>query len=163
MRVAKKCHVLAAIALGLALAAASTAVAARAPAGKTYFVVSVGVATDESEAYEIAAGCVSFTADEICAANGDCGSWWRTEEGVQTRKQTSFGFEFTLVDDETGLPVEVDGKGRVDTAGSRSSIGGVARAVEPSSGTEINFTIGGRAVGSARCLSLVEDFDSANQ
>ena len=151
--------------LGIALLAATAATAAKAPGGKTYFIVSLGVATDDFEAYDLDVGCITFTDTEICQASGgseDCGSWRRSSSGKQTKKEMSFVFEFSLIDDETGLPVEIEGQARIDTRGRKSSIGGVAQALEPISGTKINFAMAGRAVGAARCARLVEDFATEN-
>jgi hypothetical protein len=148
--------------LGLGFLAASPATAAKPPAGRTYFVVSLGVATDRSEAYEIDAGCIRFTATEICQAD-ECGTWRRTSVGQQTPNQASIEFQFTLIDDETGLPIEIVGQGRVDTRGRKSSVGAVGRGLEPLSGTRINFAFAARAVGAARCARLVEEFEAENQ
>jgi len=153
-----------AIVLASFLGAAAPAQAAKAPAGKTYFIVSLGMATEATEAYELDVGCLTFTRTQICedAGEGDCGDWWGTDEGVQTRKQRSLAFEFSLIDDETGLPVEIDGTGRIDTRGPRSSVAGVARAQEPTSGVDINVAFAGRAVGNQRCQRLVDDFQAEN-
>jgi hypothetical protein len=151
--------------LGVAFLAATAATAAKVPEGRTYFVVSIGVATDEFEAYELDAGCLTFTATEICDNDEvaeDCGTWRPTSRGKQTRKQKSFEFEFSLIDDETGLPVEIEGQGRIDTRGRKSSIGGVAQGLEPISGVKINFAMAGRAVGAARCARLVEEFEAGD-
>ena len=154
------------MALVLALSSASPATAVKPPTGRTYFVVSVGVATDRSEAYEVSAGCISFTATQICRADPagglECGTWQRTATGPQARKQGSFDFQFSLIDDETGLPIEVDGRGRFDARGKRSSIGGAARGSEATSGRVINMALAGRAVRPARCLLLVEEFEAGN-
>lgn len=138
--------------------------AAKAPIGKTYFVASLGMATDASEAYEVGVGCLTFTRTQVCdeAGEGDCGDWWGTDEGVQTRKQRALAFEFILIDDETGMPVEIDGTGRIDTRGPRSSLAGVARAREPESEVAINVAFAGRAVGAEKCRRLVEEFEAEN-
>lgn len=152
------------VAVGSTLGVVTVAHAAKAPAGKTFFVVSLGMATDASEAYQVDVGCLSFTRTQICddAGAGDCGEWWGTDEGVRTRKQRSLAFEFTLIDDETGMLVEMDGTGRIDTRGPRSSIAGVARAMEPNSGVDINVAFAGRAVGSEKCRRLVDEFEAEN-
>ncbi len=145
------------------LTTAQEAGAAKAPVGKTYFVVSLGVATDEGEAYEISAGCVRFDRSEICETDGDCGRWWRIKEERKANKQWAVGFEFNLIDDETGLPVKIEGTGRIDSRGPRSSIAGAAHGMEPSSDVMINFALAGRAVGELRCEQLVADFEAARQ
>lgn len=163
MRANRKYVVGALIAAGLVLLAATAASAARPPAGRTYFVVSIGVATDRSEAYEVDVGCVQFSDDEFCEADGACGAWFRTTAGLQTLKQSSIGFEYTLIDDETGATVQVDGQGRVDDRGAKSSMGAVARGLEPGSGSKINFAFAARAVSPARCLELVAAHERRNR
>ncbi len=143
------------IAVGLFLLAATAASAARPPDGRTYFVVSLGVASDRSEAYEVDVGCVQFSDDEFCEDDGACGTWFRTTAGLQTLKQSSIGFEYTLIDDETGATVQIDGQGRVDDRGAKSSMGAVARGLEAGSSSKINFAFAARAVSPARCLELV--------
>ncbi len=137
--------------------------AAKAPVGKTYFVVSLGNASDQSQAYELDAGCLRFTRDELCETDGDCGTWWRLEEQNRPKKQWAVGFEFELIDDETGLPVKIEGVGRVDSRGPKSAIAGATHAFEPTSGVTINFALAGRAVGEARCEQLVADFEASQQ
>lgn len=142
-----------------ALAGASAADAAKPPVGKTYFIVALGLTTDTQEAYALDAGCLSFTGSEMCDTDGDCGSWWPVEEADRAKKQLALGYEFALIDDETGQPVTIEGVGRVDLRGAKSAISGVARG--ESSGIEINFALAGRAVGAARCRRLVAEFEAA--
>ena len=147
-----------ATAFAMMLAGTIPAPAAKAPIGKSYFVVTLGVATDDAEGYALDAGCVRFTRTRICDSDNDCGTWWWMEGAAQARKQWQIGFEFQLIDDETGLPVEIHGVGRVDARGPRSSIAAAAHGIEPTSGERINFALAGRAVGSIRCQQLVADF-----
>lgn len=150
--------------MALALVAvAQPAGAAKAPAGKTYFVVSVGVASDPSEAYEVDVGCVRFSRTEICDTDGDCGSWWRMREEVPLRQQWQVGFEFELIDDETSLPIRINGIGRIDSRGAKSAIAGAAHGVELTSGETINFALAGRAVGAARCERMARDYLNAQR
>jgi hypothetical protein len=140
------------------------AAAAPPPVGKTYFILSLGMASDRAEAYELDAGCLRFTKGGMCEVDevdGDCGDWWYLEDEPRARKQKAMGFAFDLFDDETGLPIRIEGRGRIDSRGPRSSIGGVGEAVETTSGVKINFAIAGRAVGAARCERLVADFTAA--
>ena len=90
-------------------------------------------------------------------------TWWWIPDAKQLKKQWQVGFEFELIDDETGLPIKISGVGRIDARGPKSSIGGAAHGVESISGTMINFALAGRAVGEARCEQLVADFASARQ
>lgn len=151
----------AAAALALVLASASPASAAKPPVGRTYFVISIGTERAEGAEYEMGAGCVSFTATEFCQED-ECGSWSRTTTDVQTPKQTSFTFEVTVTDDETGLPVDVDGEGRIDLRGRKDALAGAASGLDSASGEKINFAFAGRSVGPARCTQLVEEFEAAN-
>lgn len=141
-------------------AVAPAANAAKAPIGKTYFVVTIGVASDESEAYELGAGCIRFTRASICDPD-DCGTWWWIKEEKKAKKQWMVGYEFDLIDDETGLPVTINGIGRIDSRGPKSSLAGAAHGVEQISGEIINFAIAGRAVGAARCEQLVAEFEES--
>ena len=143
-------------ALLLTLLAPTTAAAAKPPIGRTYFVVSMGVATD---AYEEAARCLTFTRTEICDDTG-CGSWRRLASPDKGRKQGSIEFELVLIDDETGEPLAITGRADLDRRGRKSSIGGAATGREPATGRPINIALGGRAVGAATCSRLVDEYPS---
>lgn len=151
-----------AILVAAILASAEPVSSARAPIGRTYFIVSLGLGADRTEAYEPDAGCLRFTRTEICEVEGDCGKWWPIEEERLARR-SAVGFEFDLIDDETGLPIKIEGLGRIDSRGPRSSIAGVAHARDEASGLVINFAIAGRAVGLARCRQLVADFEASRR
>ena len=69
-------------------------------------------------------------------------------------------FLFTIVDDETGAVIEIEGEARIEARGRRSTIAGAAFAKEPVTGTRINFGFVGRQVPPAQCLELVEEFES---
>jgi hypothetical protein len=140
---------------------AAAPAAAKPPVGKTYFVVSLGLAADAQQAYALDVGCLRFTGSEICDTGGDCGSWWMMEEAERAPKQLALGYEFAIVDDETGQPVTIEGVGRVDSRGAKSAFSGVARGVDETSGAQINFAVAGRAVGAARCRRLVAEFEAA--
>lgn len=142
------------------LLVAAPARGAKAPAGKTYFVISVGLSTEAPEAYEPDAGCLRFTRTEMCESGGNCGSWWPTEDPERSPKQSPLGFRFELTDDETGLLLVVEGAGRIDWRGPKSSIAGVGHAEDPVSGAKINFAIAGRAVGPARCAELAQQLSN---
>ena len=63
--------------------------AADAPAGRTYFTVTVGL----DERYSVRAECLEFTEDGLCAVDGSaCGTWQRTD---RRRSRGAFGFELT--------------------------------------------------------------------
>lgn len=149
------------VVLAVLWASAAPASGAKAPVGKTYFIVSIGVASEQSEAYEIGVGCLTFTRTELCGEE-DCGRWWNAEEDGRARRQMAIGFEFNLTDDETGALIDMDGTGRIDARGPKSSIAGVARGVERDTGVKINFSLAGRQTTPANCAQLVADFEANN-
>ena len=128
------------------------------PTDRTYFVASLGLATDRDEAYEIGVGCLRFTATGLCDMDGDCGEWQLDTWGEPGPRQGSGSFSMDLVDEETGLVIQIDGTARIDARGPKSTIAGAARAMEPTSGLEINFGFVGRHVPQGRCARLVEDY-----
>ena len=143
-----------------ALLSAPTAEAAKPPVGRTYFIVSIGVASDATDAYELDVGCLQFKREVLCDTDGDCGTWWRIDEDNPAARQWAAGFEFDLTDDETGLPIHIEGRGRIDGRGPKSALAGVAHGVETTSGVTINFAFAGRAVGATKCRRLVADFEA---
>ncbi len=159
MRCEKKLAAGAVAVMILILAAALPASAARPPAGRTYFVISMGTEIGEGEEFTRSAGCVRFTATEFCQED-QCGTWTRTMTEVQTPKETSFAFSWILIDEETGLAVEIDGEGRIDSRGRKDALAAVARGVI--AGEQRNFAFAGRSVPAARCPRLVAAFEAAN-
>jgi hypothetical protein len=131
------------------------------PEGRTYFTMIIGIGNTP---YQVEAACMKFNATEMCADDGDCFSWSRTEAGNQTRLQTAFELN-GFVDNDDGTPVEVAGFGRADGRGRRSSFGGVARAraENPETGemVRLNIAISGREVPLKKCRQLVDDFEAA--
>ncbi len=129
--------------------ATDPAAAAKAPIGRTYFTVFVGL----DEGYGITASCFEFGEDDFCSQGGQqCGFWQRTD---RTGRQSGFEFDLSFLED--GEAVEVDGQGRVDTRGRGSSIAGVGRF---SAGrTRGNFAFAGRQARAARCLELLQEFE----
>lgn len=128
------------------------------PAGRNYFITTLGLATDRHEAYEIAVGCLRFTDSEMCGTDDQCGPWQLDTWGEPGPRQGQGSFTMSIVDDETGLIIELDGTVRIDARGPKSTIAGVARATEAVTGLEINFGFVGRHVPQARCARLVEDY-----
>ena len=84
-------------------------------------------------------------------------------EELSLRQQWQVGFEFELTDDETGLPIKINGVGRIDSRGAKSAIAGAAHGVELTTGETINFALAGRAVGAARCEQMERDYLNAQQ
>lgn len=123
------------------------------PEGRTYFVVIMGLGDTP---YEQEADCFTFDADEVCATDV-CLTWRRVEAPGQTRKQTAFEMEGEIDDD--GLLIDVEGQGRAENRGQRSTIAVAARAA--ALGQKLNFGITGREVGASGCQSLLEDFAQA--
>lgn len=136
--------------------AGSTAVAgAQAPQDRTYFVYLMGLNDDP---YEVDADCLTFNATQACSIDDEfCLTWQRTEGGLQTRKES--GFSFTAEIDEEGLVITLEGQGRLDTHGRKSSISISAHA--SALGQKLNFIAAGRQVRRNRCGQLVEDFYGA--
>ena len=77
------------------------------------------------------------------------GTW---QETFEDGKQAGFEFSFALVDDD-GAAFDVEGHGRVESKGPRTSIGAAARAA--AQGVTLNFSMAGRSVGPNRCLELL--------
>lgn len=144
----------------LVTAPASGANKGLAPDGRTYFAVITGVGDSP---YEVQASCIQFHTTEMCVVDGDCFEYSLTEGGVQTRHQTSFQFAGTFLDD--GLEVRIDGQGRADNRGRRSSLAAVAHAMveDPVTGQRagLNLSFSGREVGASRCQQLARDLMTA--
>jgi len=117
------------------------------PAGRTYYTVIVGTGETITD---LTSDCLSFDATEFCTSDGTCGSWSVTSA---ENKMTGFDFSIVLLD-EDGVAVDVEGRGRVDFKGPRSSVGAAARA--SAQGAQINFSLAGRSLGKAQCLNLLE-------
>lgn len=147
-----------------ALLAAAPAAAAPPPVARSYFVVSLGtVGSSPSDAYELDAGCLRFSRHSLCDTDGDCGAWWPVQQEPDAARRRSLGFSFDLTDDQTGLPIRIEGRARVEARGRRSALAGVAHASEPTSGVSINFAFAGRAVGARKCERLAADFEAARR
>ena len=125
-----------------------------APEGRTYFIYVMGLGDDP---YEVGAECLTFDAVLACSLNQNCLNWERAEGGLQTNKESGFSVAAELDDD--GLIIAMEGQGRVNSRGRRSSISVVARA--SALGAQLNYVIAGREVGRGRCRRMVEDFYDA--
>ena len=126
------------------------------PIGKTYFTILMGV----EEPYGTLPGCVSFTETEICFfisappnTLDTCGDWM---PGTETGKQTSFTFDFEFLEFE-GESIRVDGQGRVDSRGRKSTVSSSGRARDAEG--KLNFGMVGRATSPNRCRQLVDDYN----
>lgn len=139
--------------LPVLLLAGSTATSgASPPQGRTYFVQLMGLNDDP---YSVDVDCLAFDATQACSVDDQiCLNWQRAEGGLQTNKQSGFSFEAEINDD--GLILTLDGQGRVDARGRKSSIAMTARAA--ALGQQLNFVVAGRESRRARCLRMVEDF-----
>ena len=122
-----------------------------APEGRTYFIQVMGL---EEQPYEVATDCLTFGATEACSLAGVCLRWERLESPQQTRKE--FGFTLVGEVEDDGVVIVLDGRGQVNSRGSKSSIAVASRA--SAMGVQLNFAIAGRQVGRARCEQLVEEF-----
>jgi len=126
-----------------------------APEGRTYFVYVMGLNDDP---YEADADCLTFDATHACAIDDlFCLTWQRAQGGLQTNRES--GFTIVAEIDDDGLIIAMEGQGRVNSRGKRSSISVVARAA--ALGVQLNFVFAGRQVGRSRCLRMVEDFYEA--
>ena len=140
-----------------AVAIADQPLAGSPPSGRTYFASVLGLATDSDGAYELDVACIRFTDDQICAPGAECGDWEVTEWGEPGAKQGEGTFRIEFLDDETGIPIVIDGVARIDARGRRSTIAAAAHARD-SLGRPLNFGIVGRQVPPAKCQRLVEAF-----
>ena len=123
-----------------------------APEGRTYFVLVMGLNEDP---YRPEPDCLSFGATQACTLDGDtCLDWQRLEEGSRSDRESAFSFT-TQIDDD-GVIITIQGLGRVDSIGPRSSLALVAHA--SALDVRVNFTLTGRQVGPARCRQMAEDF-----
>jgi hypothetical protein len=122
------------------------------PEGRTYFVFIMGL---DDDPYGIEADCLTFDATQACSPDGQtCMAWERTEGGRQSQKESGFSLATEIEDD--GLIIRLDGQGRIDSRGHKSSISAVARAAALD--LQLNFAFAGRQVGASRCRQMVEDF-----
>jgi hypothetical protein len=121
--------------------------ATRPPVGRTYYTVLVGVA----EPYDISTACFEFGPNGVCSTDGDtCGSWLRAGGHG---KQTGFTFDMSLL--ENGELIKLQGEGRLDTLGRKSSIGGTGRI--SGAGPRYNYSFAGREMPKNRCQHMLVD------
>jgi hypothetical protein len=139
------------VSITILLSGSAVLTAGAAPEGRTYFIQVMGL---EEQPYEAAADCLTFNATEACSLAGTCLEWERLESSQQSRKESAFTL-IGEVDDE-GMVITLDGKGRVNARGNKSSIAVASRA--SAMGVQLNFSFSGRQVGRARCVELVEEF-----
>lgn len=126
-----------------------------APEGRTYFIYVMGLNDDP---YQADADCLAFDATQACSVDDQvCLAWQRAARGLQTNRESGFSIAAQLNDD--GLIITMEGQGRVNSRGRKSSIAVAARA--EALGFDFNFIIAGRQVGAGRCLRMVEDFYEA--
>ena len=143
---------LAALALGVALGAlAEPAKAARAPIGRTYFTLAVGL----ESSYGITAQCFEFYEDKLCSLDGlICGSWKPTGKG---RHEMELSFDLTTVSD--GELLELEGLGVLKAKGPKSSVAGTGRVGPVDRARRENFSFAAREATRNECLALLEDSD----
>lgn len=131
----------------LSLLAATAAVQAAPPAGRTYFTIVLG--SDSPLSWE--AECLHFTDTEWCTSDGTCGTWIRThDEGAES----AFVFEGSGTAD--GRQVLLEGRGRIDDRGAKSSLAAAVHLT--TAGPTTNFGITGRSVPRRRCQRELRDF-----
>lgn len=139
----------------LAAIAATSPAAAKdpAPAGRTYFILVVGL---DEDLYRPQADCLKFDPTQVCTLDGQmCFDWFRVEGGVQEARES--GFALTAEIDDGEAAISLDGQGRVDSRGNRSSISfaGHLEAL----GQRLNFSFSGRQVGAAKCMRMASEFE----
>jgi len=115
------------------------------PANRTYFVVALG----QEGPYAWSSGCLTFTETGLCDAEGMCGSWHRTEPAGQ-----EFAFEFDV--EQGGVPLVIEGLGRIDDRGKGDSLFGVAWT-QIGRGF-VNFGIAGRSTSGRTCNRLLREW-----
>ena len=142
--------------LSSALFAGSTVEgAAPPPQGRTYFVNVMGLG---DEPYDMSVACLAFDATQACVPDDEvCLNWQRSEGGVQTVQVSGFTVDGELNDD--GLVITMDGQGRVEGRGRKSSITIAARA--QALGVQLNYVIAGRQASRGRCRRMVEAYNEA--
>ncbi len=133
--------------IGLVLVGAVT-LAAQPPAGKTYFTMLLGLEAP----YSWEAECLRFTATDLCALGGPCGTWTRTGPAGP---ESAFTFELSF--EERGVPVQIDGQARVDARGRISSFGGAARVQVGNQSAVFGLT--GQAAKRRKCKRLLRQWN----
>ena len=127
-----------------------------APEGRTYFVVVIGLGDDP---YVPEVDCLTFDATQACTLDDQtCLSWERAEGGLQTNKES--GFSLTTTIDSDGLMINLEGQGRADSRGSKSSISAVARAAALDE--QLNFSLAGRQTTRNQCLRRIDEYMAQN-
>lgn len=125
-----------------------------APEGRTYFIVLIGLDDDH---YRPEADCLTFDATQACTPGGQtCLEWQTTEASSQGSRES--GFSIATQIEENDMVITIEGQGRIDSHGRRSSISAVAKAA--AQGAQLNFGFTGRQTGRAKCLRLVEEFEA---
>jgi len=136
------------VAAAMALSA-TAADAAKVPVGRTYLTSAIGL----ESAYGVSQQCFEFHDQKLCSVDGSiCGSWERQGAG----HQLGLDFELTaLVDGELML---LEGSGRIEGAGQKSSLAGTGFFHElEGNGRGVNFAFAAREVGKEQCLELLEE------
>ncbi len=126
---------------------AEPAVAARPPVGRTYYTVAMGL----EGPYGMRAECFEFYEEKLCSIDGVvCGVWQPTAD---FGPQMPFSFDLTTLDD--GELMQLEGVGRLETQGQKSSVAGTGRFVPVDGGRGANFSFAAREVGRQECLDLL--------
>lgn len=131
--------------------AGSSAQKAAPPAGKAYFAIQLGAGDDQPYSWQ--ADCWRFTGSEMCTPAGVCGQWTPTE----TMGGNIVGFSLDIESETHGIPLLVDGQARLESRGSKGSLGGAARLRAGELGT-FNFGIAARQAGRRACPLILEEF-----
>jgi len=127
---------------------ATAADAARPPIGRTYFTSALGL----EAAYALDQQCFEFFEDKLCSVDGlICGSWQRAGGG-------ELGFAFDLNALVEGELMQLEGLGRLETSGSKSSLAGTGSYRSAAANKRgVNFAFAAREIGKEQCLALLEE------
>ena len=126
------------------------------PQGRTYFILVMGLGEDP---YSPEADCLTFDATQACTLDGGtCLDWQRLEGQTQSDREVAFALSTQF--EEDGITITIEGQGRVDSRGARSSISYVAQA--RALDQKMNFGFSGRQIGPSRCMQMVADFQAQN-
>ena len=122
------------------------------PDGRTYIVFVMGLGDDPLSPE---GDCLTFDATRACTLdNGTCLDWRRTEGGLQTPNESGFSLATEIEDD--GLTIVMEGQGRIDSRGPKSSISAAVHATALD--VQLNFAFTGRQTSRNKCRRRIEDF-----
>ncbi len=144
------------LALAVFSLAAPPATAAPPPAGRTYFITTLGAGGP----MDLDAGCLRFMATRVCLDTVDptdplfCGTWELTDDLSSEERGVAIDIDW----DTGAVTLGVDGHLRIDSRGKGSSIGGVARLAADDIGAESNLSLAGTQAKRRECRRLAREY-----